>query len=81
MTRYRTGSHYLKIESGRMQPRIAREERLCKCNNDIQTLEHCLLNCALLENIRAKYNVDSIESGVHNADFLHEMERILELKC
>ena len=35
ITRYRTGSHNLKIETGRRHPRIEREERVCKCNNEV----------------------------------------------
>ena len=42
ITRYRTGSHNLRIELGRRSPRIYREDRVCKCTSGVQTLRHCL---------------------------------------
>ena len=45
ITRYRTGSHNLKIEKGR-HSRIPRENRLCICNNNVQTVN--LKPCHLL---------------------------------
>ena len=49
ITRYRCGSHNLNIEAGRLcNPIIPREERLCACNTDIQSLRHCLFDCTLL---------------------------------
>ena len=81
ITRYRTGSHNLKTETGRRHPRIEREERVCKCNTEVQTLEHCLFRCPLLGDIRTKYGITNVEIGVYNSDFLNEMERILDLKC
>ena len=81
ITRYRTGSHNLKIELGRRNyPSVPRHERLCICNSDIQTLKHCLLYCPLLVSIREKYQIVDVENGVLNANFLIEMERILGLK-
>ena len=79
VTRYRTGSHNLRIESGRM-PHIPREERLCKCNSDIQTVAHVLLHCHLVNGIREKYGVVDIESGITNEDYLIEMEHTLDIK-
>ena len=76
ITKYRTGSHNLRIESGRT-PYIAREERLCICNGDIQTINHVLLQCVLLSALREKYEVTDIESGLMNVCFLLEMEKIL----
>ena len=81
MTRYRTGSHNLRIETGRRQPKVERENRLCKCGLEVQTLKHCLLSCPLLDNERVTYNVQDVENGVKCIDFLVQMERILELKC
>ena len=83
MTRYRTGSHNLRIESGRMAKLFEpREDRLCQCTTNIQTLNHCLLSCPLLGDLRERYEIDDIpefmlDSGT--AKFLHEMERILEI--
>ena len=79
-TRYRTGSHNLRIETGRRQPKEEREDRLCKCGSHVQTLSHCLLSCPLLADERERYNVTNIQNGVRCTDFLLEMERVLELK-
>ena len=54
ISRYRTGSHDLKIESGRITG-TPRDERLCKCNTAIQTISHVLLHCPMLNDIRDKY--------------------------
>ena len=64
ITRYRSGSHNLKIETGRFaNPRIPREERQCLCNTGLQTLHHCLFNCPLLAEVRAEYEYGSIEEA------------------
>ena len=64
VTKYRSGSHNLKIESGRMcNPIIPREERLCSCNTGIQSLYHCLFDCPLLAEVRGDYNYESIEEA------------------
>ena len=53
LSRYRTGSHNLKIETGRHSyPKIAREQRICKCNEAVQTLHHILFDCNLLRDLR-----------------------------
>ena len=79
ISRYRCGSHNLMMEKGRVQLSIKREERLCKCNADIQTVQHVILACTLLNNIREKYRVTDIQSGVMNEQFLMEMEEILKI--
>ena len=79
ITRYRTGSSNLAIEKGKYA-NVVREERLCLCNLDIQSLKHVLLDCHLLNDIRAKYGVTDMESGVMNDCFLVEMESILDIK-
>ena len=79
VTRYRSGSHNLRIEAGRT-PYIPREERYCGCNTGIQTIEHVLLYCPLLVATREKHNVIDIETGVMNENFLIEMEHILGVK-
>ena len=79
ITRYRTGSSNLSIEKGRYA-NIAREERLCACNLDVQSLKHVLLDCHLLNDIRTKYGVTDMENGVMNDCFLVEMEPILRIK-
>ena len=80
ITRYRTGAHNLRIETGRMNtPVVPREDRLCICNNDIQTLRHVLLICPLIAELRQKYNIETIEEAISNANFLIEMEKILKI--
>ena len=84
-TRYRTGSHNLLIETGRMvKPMpIPREERICLCKTDIQTLEHCLLTCPLLAHIRPSDNFSTVSDALENVKinfFLVDMEHILKLK-
>ena len=52
ITRYRTGSNNLKIETGRFRcPVIPREQRLCSCEMDVQTLRHVLLECEEVRNM------------------------------
>ena len=79
ITRYRTGSHNLKIEAGR-NPHVPRDERYCCCNTGIQTVRHVLLDCPLLIELRERYNVVDVENGVKNECFWVEMERILGVK-
>ena len=59
---------------------LEREDRICKCNTDIQTVKHVVLVCPLLRNIREKYHVTDIPTGVMNECFLMEMEQILDIK-
>ena len=54
MSRLRLSSHYLRIETGRWS-RIPREERLCQCQEDIQTEQHVLLNCPRTLHIRQQF--------------------------
>ena len=79
ITRYRTGSHNLKIETGR-NPYIPREERYCICDSGLQTVSHVLLHCPLLNAIRMEHGVVDVENGVMNESYLIEMERILGIK-
>ena len=52
ITRYRTGSNNLKIETGRYRcPVIPRDQRLCSCEMDVQTLRHVLLECDEIRNM------------------------------
>ena len=79
ISRYRTGSHNLQIETGRMTS-TDRDERLCVCNAGIQTISHVLLHCPMLDTIREKYNVVNVEDGIMQENFLIEMERILGIE-
>ena len=78
ISRYRTGSHNLKIESGRI-PYTPREERLCRCNRGIQTVAHVMLSCPILNGIREKHGVVDIVNGIMNDNFLIEMEQVLRI--
>ena len=79
ISRYRTGSHDLYIESGRLTG-TARDERVCVCNTGIQTIVHVMLHCPMLNDIRQKYNVVNVAEGVMNESFLLEMERALGIR-
>ena len=79
-TRYRTGSHNLRIETGRRVPNLKREERLCICNSGVQTVQHILLECPLMVATRLKYGVVDIKSGITNTNYLIEMESTLGIK-
>ena len=83
VSRYRCGSHYLKIESGRMcNPSIPREDRICNCNTGIQTLRHCLFSCPLLDALRSEYNFTTIDEAMKSkyiAAFIAKMEIILNI--
>ena len=76
ISRYRTGSHNLKIESGRV-PYTPREERLCRCSTGVQTISHVMLNYPLLNGVREKHGVVDIVNGIMNDNFLIEMEQVL----
>ena len=79
MTRYRTGSHNLRIETGRMcNPIVPREERFCNCSNDVQTLRHVILRCPITE-LRQKYNITSFETALSNPKILIEVENVLKI--
>ena len=52
VTRFRTSSHRLKIETGRWS-RIARERRLCDCGQEmIQDEIHVIESCRHLSDLR-----------------------------
>ena len=57
LSKYRVGCHMLKIQSERLKLNSDRETRLCKCNLDIQTLEHVIIHCPLTEVIRVAHNL------------------------
>ena len=83
VTRYRTGSHHLKIETGRFAtPSIPRDERLCNCGTAVQTVKHCLLSCPLLNTVRTKYNISTF-NDINNpsvCNFFNEMEIVLKVR-
>ena len=84
LTRFRTGSHNLQIETGRhCYPRIARESRLCLCKDNIQTISHVLLHCRLLHHLRNE-EFTTVEEyfkweGIYS--FLLNASKILRIEC
>ena len=82
VTRYRCGSHFLKINTGRYN-RSPIEKRLCKCKQ-VQTLQHVLFECILTEPMRhgnfpSNFN-DFFTNSVFAATKLCQMERILKIR-
>ncbi len=53
-TRLRLGSHRLRVETGRWS-RTPVEQRLCSCNEDIQTEEHVLTSCSKTQDLRHNF--------------------------
>ena len=84
ITRYRTGSHNLRIETGRMcNPTIPREQRVCTCNTGVQSLSHCLFDCSLLQELRVEYSFGSIDEALNSPlipKFLLKMEKVLNIQ-
>ena len=58
-TRFRLSSHRLLIETGRWL-RLPREARICQCGENVQTEEHALTECTIVEPIRQKYGYKNI---------------------
>ena len=77
LTRYRCGSHNLKIEVGRLcNPKIPREERLCKCNAGVQSLRHCLFDCQLLQEVYREYEYTTIEEAFNSPEIVPLLAKI-----
>ena len=70
ITRYRTGCHKLKIQTGRLAG-DGRDTRLCSCGTDIQTLAHVLFFCPLTANIRQmhQFNSTNLECFFKDTDY------------
>ena len=83
LTRYRSGSHNLKIETGRLHnPTIPRDERLCRCNMGIQSLSHILFHCPLLAELYREFDYKTIEEALKLpviTKFFLKMEKIVKL--
>ena len=81
ISRYRTGSHMLKIEAGRLScPKVLRENRLCSCHTEVQSLQHVLFHCPLLQNLHRDFNFTTIEDSFNRTnihEFFSKMEKIL----
>ena len=70
ITQYRTGSTNLGIHKGRVND-VKRVNRLCKCGNALQTVDHMLFYCTNTENIRQLYAYDhlDLESVFNTLDY------------
>ena len=84
ITRFRTGSHGLLIETGRYHnPRRPRDQRMCSCKEEIQTVHHILIKCKLLQHLRV-IELDTVEKyfewdGIYN--FLLHASKVLKIEC
>jgi ribosomal protein L31 len=77
VTRFRLGSHRLKVETGRWS-RIPANLRLCTCGvNEVQDEAHVVYRCAFTSELRVKYEVDEgkplheILADVNNVYFVY----------
>ena len=60
ITKYRTGSHYLKMQAGRTN-NTNRNQRLCKCK-ELQTLKHVIFECFYTVRIRTLFPTTNIRT-------------------
>ena len=58
LSRYRTGCHKLKIQSGRFTNEW-RDSKLCSFGTDVQTLSHVLFSCTSTLDIRRSHSIQS----------------------
>ena len=81
-TKYRTGSHFLKIQTGRYT-RIEQSQRLCECGQ-LQTLHHVIFECEKLDGLRPENIGNSLkvffDNSITAAAFLRVIERKLNLR-
>ena len=71
ITKYRTGSHDLKIQAGRLT-NTRRDMRLCACGNGIQTLDHVLSDCSITANLRIIHDINNrnMNETMNNNDYI-----------
>ena len=69
-SRFRVGSHRLRIETGRWS-RLPRESRTCSCDErSIQDEVHIIVNCSLLEELRSSFPTISFSmEGFFKCDY------------
>ena len=68
LTRLRTSSHRLRIETGRWA-RTPREARLCSCGAAVQDERHTIVDCPQVHHIREKFGKPNIDF----VSFLNDM--------
>ena len=76
--------HRLKIQTGRHEG-VRREERLCKCDTEVQTMEHVIFRCELTRKIRESEfeatNLEEFFSDTRKAcEKLRVMEKLLKVR-
>ena len=76
MTKYRCGSHFLKITTGRYT-RTPVEKRLCKCK-EVQTLQHVIFQCALTAPLRDEQFPTTLENFFKDPVFAAAKLRLME---
>ena len=84
LTKYRTGSHYLNVQKGRLI-NIQRSDRLCLCNSGVQDLHHIIFQCIVTQSIRdnnfACSNLEEFFSDIITAPLLLRiLEELLKLR-
>ena len=83
LTRYRSGSHNLRIETGRLCcPKIPRENRTCLCGLGVQSLRHCLFECILLEEVFQGVEYTTLEEAINSPNIVNvlmDVERVLKI--
>ena len=82
ITRYRSGSHFLRINTGYFQ-RTPITARLCRCNK-IQNLEHVLFRCPITAPLRQPDSpitlMDFFKDTHQAASKLRAMEALLQIR-
>ena len=82
ITKYRSGSHFLKIQTGRSE-NIEQIQRLCSCDDEVQTLEHVLFRCEILNGLRPNdigFSLKDFFESPNAAPFLRVVEKTLKLR-
>ena len=82
LTKYRSGSHHLKVNTGYFQ-RTPMESRVCRCNQ-LQTLEHVLFYCQLTEPLRHNFFPLNLKEFFEDTNLatikIRAMETILRIR-
>ena len=72
-TRLRLSAHSLAIEAGRWnrrgRGRLPVEERVCVCGTGVQDEAHVVERCPLTENIRIRFNINSLSDLMTHEDY------------
>ena len=81
-TKYRSGSHFLKIQTGRYT-RIDQSQRLCPCGQ-LQTLHHVIFECDKLDGLRDENIGNTLkeffDNSINAAAFLRIVEKVVNLR-